>query len=241
MPQFFCVHCGQSIEADDALVGIQTTCPVCEGLITVPAAPPYAGVVPLPSSPPSFIRSSQRFEWVNEPAMADLEPPRYSWLWPTLATVFAAALTFVGYRTNMSRDVDPRDFYEVPVARMAFQYLESFIAVSLVGVVIALVVALLRSPKKRELMGLLWQSYNFVVLALGLGALIAGLLTAGDGIPGVDPYFLNGEPVRDLDLTRIQKRDQIKEQKDRGHPGGVQRARDAEKKHSADDPGLSGF
>lgn len=36
MPQFFCLHCGQHIDADNAMAGMDTTCPTCSGGITVP-------------------------------------------------------------------------------------------------------------------------------------------------------------------------------------------------------------
>lgn len=36
MPLFYCIHCGQYIEADDEISGMEGNCPRCEGLITVP-------------------------------------------------------------------------------------------------------------------------------------------------------------------------------------------------------------
>jgi hypothetical protein len=39
MPKFYCVHCGQHIDAPDTMSGTQTTCPTCGGEIDVPTKP----------------------------------------------------------------------------------------------------------------------------------------------------------------------------------------------------------
>jgi len=43
MPQFYCIHCGQRIEADNAVAGSAVSCPSCGGEISVPVLKSQAG------------------------------------------------------------------------------------------------------------------------------------------------------------------------------------------------------
>ncbi|WP_395742074.1 hypothetical protein [Prosthecobacter sp.] len=46
MPLFCCGHCGQSIDADDALAGTEVGCPGCQAVIMVPACARYESYQP---------------------------------------------------------------------------------------------------------------------------------------------------------------------------------------------------
>jgi hypothetical protein len=40
MPKFYCVHCGQHIDAPEVMSGTHSNCPTCGGAIEVPGEPP---------------------------------------------------------------------------------------------------------------------------------------------------------------------------------------------------------
>jgi hypothetical protein len=68
MPLFYCIHCGQYIDADEEISGMEGNCPRCEGVITVPGMrrqlpqvviqklePPAMGSGASPEPGPSFV------------------------------------------------------------------------------------------------------------------------------------------------------------------------------------------
>jgi hypothetical protein len=54
MPKFYCLHCGQHIDAPDQLAGSHSMCPTCDGEIAIPEVPEIQNMAPpaLPSAPP---------------------------------------------------------------------------------------------------------------------------------------------------------------------------------------------
>src|SRR4051812_38797315 len=78
MPVFYCIHCGQYLDADDDSAGQEGECPACLGVITVPAPRTVMQerpAVALEPEPPLTLPPAPAPEPESEPEPAPERPP----------------------------------------------------------------------------------------------------------------------------------------------------------------------
>ncbi|MEQ1748835.1 MAG: hypothetical protein ABL974_05400 [Prosthecobacter sp.] len=71
MPQFYCMHCGQHIDADNDLIGQSAECPTCRHIITIPSdrlqrtsrIQRISSASPPPPPPPLHSRNQSVVDW----------------------------------------------------------------------------------------------------------------------------------------------------------------------------------
>lgn len=169
MPVFHCAHCGQPIDADETLAGVNVGCPACLHVVQVPAPAPSQNYQPY--QPPVFVQPPNRRSPHAEPYSAEpysAEPDKWRIKAPALGTAAAFVLCL------LKKLSEPTSSLDVALGNTGF--VSSFaggigytLAAGIFALVIALVIAGIAAACQKSFLTVLTRSY-------GIGAVLASLL-----------------------------------------------------------------
>lgn len=170
MIAFFCVNCGQRIEADDSAAGYTGQCPYCQGEVTIPyAVVPPAPSVPhsLPAIPPPSLAGPVPSAYKNPAPQGQFPPvPAQAWAPPPLVPSY------------LSQASPPPALQSQPRRR---PFIKSAIFSTVLCVPIMFMAAVIRppslfgAPSMAEALG---ATTGFLLAAMLTAAVIAALLGA---------------------------------------------------------------
>ncbi|WP_395749479.1 hypothetical protein [Prosthecobacter sp.] len=165
MPVFYCQHCGQPIDADVSLAGMEVGCPGCRGVVQVPGAAPASAPSQeyQPYQPPA-IPQGQSFHQGQQSSLTDKGR-----LWfPIIGT----GVTF--FFCLMKKFIEPVSSLDVALGNTGLPAVLGgaigyTLAVCIFAVVTALVIAGIAAACKKSFTSVLARSY-------GIGAVLFALL-----------------------------------------------------------------
>ena len=163
MPIFHCAHCGQPIDADETLAGVEVGCPACFAVIQVPA--PASEQNYQPYQPPVFAQPPERS---SSHADHSSDPDK----WRIRAPVYGTAAAFVLCLLKKIRE--PATSLDVALGNAGFVStiagaIGYVLAAGIVALVVALVIAGIAAAFQKPFLTMLTRSY-------GIGAVLASLL-----------------------------------------------------------------
>ncbi len=171
MPIFYCTHCGQPIDADETLTGLEVGCPGCYAVIRVPASAPSP--IYQPYQPPLFAQALARSaSHDGEDSSAPAEW-RVSPVLGTMAAFLLCLLKKIG-EPPTSLDVALGNTGLVSIIAGAIGYA---LAAGIVAVVIALIIAGIAAAFKKSFRTMLTRSYGIGVMLVSLLMLAGPALT----------------------------------------------------------------
>ncbi len=161
MPHFYCLHCVQSIDAEETLVGARVACPSCAQVITVPGRIPH-----------QMTTEARTFRAITL-SFAEDEPPSPEKIrWGGAVWVTLAAFGF-GFVNSL---LQPNLHGMGGILGMAVGYA---LAVMLFGGIAALVVAGIRAALRKPFRPMLVRAYSVSVLVI-IGLVMLGVLMGGN-------------------------------------------------------------
>jgi len=163
MPIFHCAHCGQPIDADETLAGVEVGCPACFAVIQVPA--PASEQNYQPYQPPVFAQPPERS---SSHAGHSSDPDK----WRIRAPVFGTAAAFV--LCLLKKISEPATSLDVALGNAGFAStlagaIGYALAAGIVALVVALVIAGIAAACQKPFLTMLSRSY-------GIGAVLTSLL-----------------------------------------------------------------
>lgn len=213
MPSFFCMHCGQRIEADDARAGSAANCPACGGAIHVPGAT----VATKPAMPPRVIAADpvvpagERAVAARSPDHADgdplnsaeadapAKPARWSPL-PLIGTVAAIAVVVIMAANGRSALAEILRINRHGTSVSMGAMLGGFVLIAGIAVTIGLVIATCALGWKKPFARTFPPVYAIAVI------LVAGWrLTAGGTAPAPEVRTEYRKPGGALRRERLEE------------------------------------
>jgi len=182
MPLFCCGHCGQSIDADDALAGTSVGCPGCHNVIQVPACVRREPQQPYqPYQPPAFSQTP------DSSYASQSSPASDPWLLraPLLGTGAAFVLCFLKKLVEPVSSLDAAMGNVGPVMTFAGA-IGYTLAAGIFALVAALVIAGIAAACRKRFSSVLARGYGIAVVAFAL-LMMAASFSQPRGFSGPSP------------------------------------------------------
>lgn len=164
MPVFSCHHCGQPINADETLAGVEVGCPACFNRVKVPGSVPSQNDNPY--QPPVFVKAASRSSPYGD---QDSYAPDKWRIWaPVLGTVIAFILCLLKRISEKPRNLDVA-LGNTGLGSIIASTIGCTLAAAIIAMLIALIIAGIAKAFKKPFLTMLTRSY-------GIGAVLASLL-----------------------------------------------------------------